>query len=163
MCSDGAWLACDRDVACSLSSNGWVSVETGMKHGQNVQVRAMAPVRVHGEPQTPAFQPASMTAAQGIVCCVPPTKERSETTKPFSCNVPSQMRSPLTAADHPSDHRVSGSGACDEYRERLDMSSIDGPRTAHVISRSITSLQTHLHRALVQVMLELTIIRRSTS
>ena len=84
---------------------------------------------------------------------MPPTKERSETTKPFSCYVPSQMLFPLTAADHPSDHRVSGSHACDEYRERLDMSSIDGPRTSHVISRSITSPQTHLQRALVQVML----------
>ena len=86
-----------------------------------VHFRAHTPVRVHGGPKTPAFDIGGMPGAHSIHACVRRTKERSETTKAFTCHVPSQMRRSATADDHPHDLRLTGSGGRDYGLHRVSM------------------------------------------
>ena len=110
---------------------------------QNVHFRAHTPVRVHGGPKTPAFDTGGMPAAHSIHACVPRTKERSETTKAFTCHVPSGMRTRATADGHPPDHRLTGSVGRDYGLYRVIMHICDGARTAEGVS--FANIECHLH------------------
>ena len=100
-------------------------------------------MRVHGGPKTPAFDIGGMPAAQGVHACVRPSKERSETTKAFTCHVPSQVRTRATADGHPPHHRLTGSGGRDYGLYRVSMHICDGARTAECVSSA--NIECHLH------------------